>query len=75
MPTQGEHIVSSSKLLTSTMKALAERPRVLTYEVIAEECGVSARWLQQLVAGKIEDPGVCKVEAVYVFVTGKPLNV
>ena len=54
---------------------MAGRPRVLTYEVIAEECNVSKRWLEQLAAGKIKEPSVCKVEAVYEFVTGKPLDV
>jgi len=67
--------VSASVLATRTREALAARPRILTYEVIAEECGVSARWIQQFAAGSIEDPGVSKVEALYTFLMGKSLDI
>lgn len=75
MPTQKEYVVSTSKLHTRTVEAIANRPRLITYDVIAEECGVTVRWLQQFTSGNIADPGVAKVEAVYEFVTGKKLDV
>lgn len=72
---QKAYLVSASVLATRTREALAARPRVLTYEVIAEECGVSARWVQQFAADTIADPGVAKVEALYTFLTGKELDI
>ena len=67
--------MSSPKLLTKTIEAIKNRPSCLTYNHIADECNVSIRWLDNLVAGKIKDPGVTKIEAVYEFVTGRSLDV
>lgn len=55
----------TSDLLQRTMTLLKARPRELTYPVIAEAIGVSAKWLEALIAGKIEDPGVNKIERLY----------
>lgn len=67
--------MSTSKLATRAREALTARPRVLTYDVIAEEIGVSARWVEQFANGGIKDPSVNKVEALYEFLTGNTLNV
>lgn len=67
--------MSASVLATRTREALAARPRIVTYEVIAEECGVSVRWIQQFASDTIADPGVHKVEALYNFLTGKELDI
>lgn len=37
--------------------------------------GLSVNWLWRLAEGSSKDPGVRRVEAVYVALTGKPLSV
>jgi predicted transcriptional regulator len=67
--------MASSKLLDKTLDLVRTRPRDVTYDQIATETEVSVSWLKKLVNGEIEHPSVCYVEAVYVYLNKKSLDV
>lgn len=64
-----------SKLVATTRDLLANRPRTLTYAHIEKETGVKVRWLETFAADKMAGPSCVKVETLYVFLSGKPLDV
>ena len=74
-PTQGLYVVPTPILATRTREALADRPRSLTYDRIAQDIDVSKRWLEQFAAGVVANPSVNTVERLYTYLTGKPLDV
>lgn len=49
--------------------AIANRPRRMELEEVAEKCGVSLSWLNQVVSGAILAPSYEKVVAVYRYVS------
>ena len=55
-----------------TRTLLIDRPRSLTYERIALDCGTSVRWLQAFAAGKIDNPGVVTVETLNTYLKSEP---
>lgn len=63
----------SNRLRDRTLKLIKHRDRTVTLEIIAIETGLTRRWLEEFLAGNIDDPGVVKVETLYVFLTGGPL--
>lgn len=66
--------MASSKLLDKTLDLVRNRPRDMSYEDLAALAEVNAHWLKKFAAGKFEDPSVCTVEAVYVALSGKQLE-
>lgn len=66
--------MASSKLLDKTLDLVRNRPRDMSYDDLAAASKVNPHWLKKLASGKIEHPSVCHVEAVYVALTGKPLE-
>jgi hypothetical protein len=64
----------SSQLLERTLQLVAERPRTCTFEVLSKETGIPATWLKHFARGKIDDPGVIRVEKLYVFFTKASLE-
>lgn len=67
--------MSRSKLLTRTAELIQDRPRTMTYRMLAEACGVTDRWLESIVAGTCKFPDVNKVEVVYEYLSGRTLDV
>jgi len=51
----------------STRDLLNERPASLTIDKIAEDLGYSSAWLRMFARGKIDDPGVCKIQTLNVY--------
>lgn len=66
--------MASRQLLDKTLDLVRNRPREVSYEQIAAEAEVSISWLKKFVSGEIKEPSVCSVEAVYVFLAKKPLE-
>lgn len=66
--------MSSSKLLDRTLHLVRNRPVTETYQTIAAAAKVSPHWVKTLASGKIPDPGVCKVEAVFNYLNKQPLD-
>lgn len=59
---------------TETLTLLRNRPRCLTLEEIGKRANVTIHWLERLSQGKINEPGIHKVERVYAFLkTYKPV--
>lgn len=67
--------VAPSQLNIKTLYLLKNRSRRLTLDQIARDTQVSKSWLRKYSEGKIDDPGTAKIEALYVYLSGKPLDV
>ena len=52
-----------------TIRLLRDRPASLTTDMIADHIGVTRSWLNLLVAGKIQNPGVVYIESLNKFLT------
>lgn len=59
--------------LYQTTAALLQETRK-PYDVIAQDTGLSERWIYDVAGEKMKDPGVNKVEALYIYLTGVPLR-
>ena len=65
-----------SKLAARTRVLLANRSRLVTYAHIAAETGLSPRWLERFASDTASGDFHCgKVEELYEFLTGTPLDV
>lgn len=64
----------SSDLRDRTLILLRNRPPITTLQKIADETGLTKRWLENFLNSVVDDPGSSKVETLYVFLTGKPLE-
>lgn len=62
------------RLHKKTLELLHNRPRTMTYEYIAEQTGLTFWWIQYFAKQKDKDPGVNKVETLYVFLSGRELD-
>lgn len=62
-----------SKLCNQAHKLLEDRPRHVTLKQIEQATGLRVQWLQDFVSGRTDDPGVKKVEKLYVHLSGKEL--
>lgn len=62
-----------SELRDKTIELIKSRSVQITYETIAEKTGLSVRWVEEFANGRISNPGVCSVEAVYHFLTNEPI--
>lgn len=70
--------MASVSLTERTQELLRTRPRNVTYEVIAkalhpENVPAFTKWLTYFNTGRIQYPSVDNVQAVYEFLSGKPL--
>ena len=63
------------RLTARTRALLAERPRTLTYAHIEAATGLRCRWLERFAADADYDPPAGRVETLYEFLTGSPLDV
>lgn len=64
-----------TRLHERTLYLVHNRSRKLTYDMIAKEIGENPNWIKKFSCGQISDPGVNKVEKLYVFLSGKELDV
>jgi hypothetical protein len=62
-------------LYKRTLELLAERSRSVTLRAISEETGLPEPWLKLVSRDQIADPSVNRVETLYAYLNGKPLNV
>jgi hypothetical protein len=58
-----------SDLYTKTIELIRSSGKPI--KQIAEEAGVGQRWLHDLVNGRFDDPGVKKIERLYLYLTNK----
>lgn len=65
----------NSRLYNVTLQLLADRPRRLTLNKIAEDTKLNIGWLMDFGTRRIKEPSVFKVETLYTYLTGKPLDV
>lgn len=63
------------ELLTAVYKLLDERPRTVTLNDVADGTGLPVQWVKVLSARKIKNPSVNRVERLYTYLKGQPLNV
>jgi hypothetical protein len=64
-----------SKLRDVTLQLLNSRRRTLTLTKIAEETGLGVGFISTFSTGKTPNPGVCSVETLYEYLSGKKLDV
>lgn len=62
-----------SRLVDKTWQLLKDDTRILP--VIYKECGIPYYWLQNFSSGKMKNPSAYNVETLYVFLSGKELDV
>lgn len=62
------------RLLKTTLHLYRERPRTKTLDIIARDTGLAREWLINFGGEASHDPGVRKVETLYVYLTGKQLE-
>lgn len=62
------------KLHRATLYLLHNRPRLLTYAIIGKETGLGAHWVRKFAQDKNPNPGVNSVERLYIYLSGKELN-
>lgn len=67
--------MDNPKLRDKVLDLLANRPRNVTLKDIATGADVPEAWLKVFAAGRIADPSVNRVEVLYNYLNGKPLNV
>ena len=63
-----------SKLRDKTLILLQNRPNTLTINAISDATGLDKSWLAQFSRGTIKGPDVCRIETLYEYLTGAPLN-
>lgn len=66
--------MKQSKFVAHTKKLLSERPRSVRYEDIERATGIPRGWLKSLARGSTKDPSCARIETLYEFLSGKPLN-
>lgn len=71
-------IMASVNLNDRTLELLRNRPRTLSYAKLAEAMkdihpAVTLSWIQQYAHGRYTFPPIDRVQALYEFLTGKPL--
>jgi phage gp36-like protein len=68
-------------LHTKTQELVRNRPRALTYRLLAERANdllpddeqITPAWLEQFATGRIKAPSVNKVQRLFEVLSGKPL--
>lgn len=70
--------MASVSLNDRTLELLRNRPRTMTYSVIAEAMKetcpqITVSWLLQYAHGRYTFPPIERVQALYEFLAGKPL--
>jgi transcriptional regulator with XRE-family HTH domain len=63
----------TSNLLKTTLELLDLTSRE-DHKRLAEELGVTVNWITMLIDGKIKEPGVNKIERLYVALSGKRIE-
>lgn len=53
---------------------LINRPRYVTYPMIAKHTGLTTHWLKLFKSGKITDPKISKIERLITFLQSKVEN-
>lgn len=67
--------LNESKLIATTRDLLQARSRLQTYAVIAENTGLTVRWLAQFANSDASDDfSATRVETLYNYLSGKPLD-
>lgn len=72
--------MSESIFISHTQQLLQQRPRNVTYEKIAQDTGLTTRWLSAFAscnsnsADDSTDFGALKVEKLYTYLSGKTLT-
>lgn len=67
------HQRGSLMLYQKTLTLLHERPKNVTFKIIAHGTGLGTSWLSALSQGQIKDPSAKKLEKLYNFLSDKPL--
>lgn len=55
----------NSNFLAETIGLIRNRPRPMTYKTIGSATGIPVQFLQDLMAGRIKNPGVARIESLY----------
>lgn len=66
--------MSKSILLESTRELYKHRDASLSVKQIADATGIKPSWLNDFAWNRFAGPSVVKVEALYTFLSGKPLS-
>ncbi len=64
----------NSELLSRTLYLVRKREPTLTYSKIADDTGLTRKWIELLMQNKHTCPDVHKVEALYNYLSPKPLK-
>lgn len=70
--------MQNNLLLDRTLDLLANRPRTMTYAILAIEVNsrlppgqnITAAWLEQFATGRIKRPDVTKIQRIYETLAG-----
>lgn len=63
-----------SIFLEKTIQLLKERPKTLTFALIAEETELTSGWLESLLYKKNPNPSVIQLEILYNYLNGEPFS-
>lgn len=87
MPTQGRKRSTNNRLdrmtldippgelLTKVLTMLSDRPRDVSYKDISDKLNLPEPWIKAVATGQIKDPSVNRIEMLYEYLSGTPLNV
>jgi hypothetical protein len=68
-------VARSSKFKDCVQSLLINRPRTLTYDRIAKDTDIPLDFILRFARNKIADPGVCRVEQLYNYLSGKSFSI
>ena len=66
--------IPCGQLHTRTLQLVKNRPRTLTLEQIKTDTGLSLAWLKAFSQGLTPDPGVNKVELLFIYLMKATLS-
>lgn len=52
------------KMLNETKRLIRNRPRHVTYSKISEATGIPVQFFNNLMSGRLKDPGVTRIEII-----------
>lgn len=64
----------NSRLVTEVISLLENRRYGVTYREIAEATGIPSDWIRRLQKGYIGEPSCPRIETLYEYLKGEPLE-
>lgn len=69
-----QHTFPRGQLHIRTLQLVRQRPRTVTFEMISRDTKLKIAWITSFCQDRNIDCSVSKVEALYIYLTGKKLE-